>query len=94
MSNVVEFLETMGRRAAHLSDAEYIQAVMEADFDEPSRAALLQRDTKRLLHLLDANSPMYCFSFVATPDGDEKSPQDDDHTDEGEENPNEEPVLK
>ncbi|TWI13351.1 hypothetical protein [Aerolutibacter ruishenii] len=94
MSNVVQFLESMGRHPALLSDADYTQAVMDAEVDEPSREALLRRDAKGLVHALDANSPMFCFSFVVSPDGDEKSPPGDDHTDEGEEKPDEEPALK
>lgn len=92
MSNVVQFLETMGRHPALLSDTDYIRAVMEAELDEPSREALLQRDAQGLVRALDARSTMFCFSFVVTPDGGEKSPPDDDRTDEGVETPDEDPT--
>lgn len=94
MSNVVQFLEKMGRHPALLSDTDYIRAVMNAELDEPSREALLKRDAKGLVNALDARSPMFCFSFIATPDGGERSPPDDGRTDEGVETPEEEPTPK
>ncbi|QDH71550.1 hypothetical protein [Marilutibacter alkalisoli] len=94
MSNVVQFLETMGRHPALLSDADYIRTVMDAGLDESSRDALLQRDAESLIHALDARSPMFCFSFVATPDGGKEQPLDDDREDEGVETPVEEPTPK
>lgn len=92
MSNVVQFLETMGRQPAQFSDTDYIRSVMEAELDEPLRNALLRRDATGLAHALDARSPMFCFSFIVAPDGGEKSPPGDDGADEGVETPDEAPT--
>lgn len=91
MSNVVQFLESMGRHPAPLSDTDYIRTVMDADIDDVSRKALLERDITELRHALDARSPMFCFSFIVTPDGGEKEPLDD-HEDEGVETPDGDPT--
>lgn len=92
MSNVVQFLETMGRQPALFSGTDYIRAVMDAELDEPFRDALLKRDAHALAQALDARSPMFCFSFIVAPDGGEKSPPDDDNADEGVVTPDEAPT--
>lgn len=94
MSNVVQFLEAMGRHPALLSDTDYIRAVMDAGLDDSSREALLLRNVDGLAQALDARSPMFCFSLIATPDGGEEKPLDDDHKDKGEEAPDKEQTPK
>lgn len=78
MSNVLQFIENLGRHPALLSDPDYIRAVMDADIDDASRDALLRRDATALSSVLDARSPMFCFSYIATPDGGEEKPLNDD----------------
>ncbi|GAB3338703.1 hypothetical protein [Marilutibacter aestuarii] len=94
MSNVVQFIERLGQHPAHLSDPEYVRAVMDADLDDASRDALIRRDATGLASALDARSPMFCFSYIATPDGGKETPLDDDREDEGVEVPTEAPPAK
>lgn len=94
MSNVLQFLETMGRHPALLSDPDYVRAVMDAELDDTARQVLLRRDATGLASLLDARSPMFCFSYIATPDGGKEKPLDDDREDEGVETPDEIPEPK
>lgn len=94
MSNVVQFIESLGRHPALLSDPDYIRAVMDADLDDAARDALLRRDATGLASVLDARSPMFCFSYIATPDGGKEKPLDDDREEEEVEVPEKAPPAK
>lgn len=75
MSNVIQFLESIGRGPA-LTSCEYEAAVGALDMDEPSRRSLLAMDQPALVHLLNARADMVC--YIAIPDdGDGQSPDDD-----------------
>ncbi|TXI48666.1 MAG: hypothetical protein E6Q50_10295 [Lysobacter sp.] len=80
MSNVIQFLETMGGNAAaaRMSTAEYLAAVAALDADESSRRALLARDPGMLVDALDARPFMMCM-VVAPGEGNEpaESPAED-----------------
>ncbi len=75
MSNVIQFLETMGGNAAaaRMSAAEYLAAVAALEADEPSRRALLARDGGMLVEALDARPFMMC--MVVAP-GEDNEPAD------------------
>ena len=64
MSNVVQFLETLGAAPNTLSAANYAQAVEALSVDQASRDALLARDANALNHLLAGRAAMRCFIFV------------------------------
>lgn len=69
MSNVIQFLEHMGRRPA-LSAADYSATVAELDVDGSQRQALLERNHEALNDLLDGRPKM--FFYVNTPSPDEQ----------------------
>lgn len=72
MSNVIQFLEFLGRNPRALTDAEYASATM--SFEVPARDALLARDPVSLATALHARAAMAC--VIATPDNDEPAPED------------------
>ena len=76
MSNVIQFLETMGGNAAaaRMSAAEYLAAVAALDADEPAQRALLARDSRKLVEALDARPFMMC--MVVAPGDDNEQPAD------------------
>ena len=65
MSEVIRFLEAMGRRPAPFI-AEYSAAVAGLAVDELQRDALLNRDHGRLNELLSGRSTVRC--IIATPE--------------------------
>jgi hypothetical protein len=65
MSNVVQFLETLGASPT-LSAAGFISAVDASNLDEATRDALLKRDAEGINRLLGGRTAMRC--MVATPD--------------------------
>ena len=65
MSNVVQFLETLGA-SPNLSVANYADAVEALGLDEAARAALLARDADGLNRLMGGRAAMR--SLIATPD--------------------------
>jgi hypothetical protein len=84
MSNVVQFLESLGRDPSKLSEAEYAKAVSESGFDSNTRDALLKRDPIALNNMLGGRATVLAFIFPAEPEkeGEEKdgdSQPDDDH---------------
>ncbi len=80
MSNVIQFLETMGSNAAmgRMSTADYLAAVAALDADQSSRRALLARDSGDLVQALNARPFMMCM-VVAPDEGNEpqESPAQD-----------------
>jgi hypothetical protein len=72
MSNVIEFLETMGGDAAmaRMSAGEYLAAVAALEAGDETRQALIARDSATLGEALRARPFMMC--MVSAPgDGDE-----------------------
>ncbi len=91
MSNVMQFLESMGANAAmaRMSAAEYSAAIAGLDADEASREALNLRDHSKLNGLLKGRPFMMC--MVAAPS---ESPQEsEDVPGEGESEGDEEQKL-
>ncbi len=78
MSNVIQFLEAMGRKPA-LSPADYAASVAALEVDDAQRQALLERDHAGLNELLDGRVKMFC--VIATPD--ERAPNDAPDQDDG-----------
>jgi glutamate synthase domain-containing protein 1 len=62
LSNVIQFLESMGR--APLSAADYVASVTALNVDASQQQALLTRDHAALNKLLDGRNQMY-FMVVA-----------------------------
>ena len=82
MSNVIQFLEALGRDSAlgTGSPAAYAQAVRELDIDDALRDALLHKDQETLSRLLGAQHNVM---LILAPAEDE--PLQDDRPDDGEE---------
>lgn len=82
MSNVMQFLESMGANAtmARMSAAEYAAAIAGLDADNASREALGLRDHSKLNGLLKGRTFMMC--VVAAPE--EKPQESEDAPAEGE----------
>ena len=82
MSNVIEFLEWMGReagwRAGQVSDVE--SAIADSALSPAVKAALLGQDSKSLRELMDANSNLCC--LVHNPDDDEDEEEEEDEDEE------------
>ncbi len=84
MSNVIQFLESMGANAAmaRMSFLEYQGSVALLDADEGSRRALALRNPSDLNDVLDGRHQMMCVVF--SPDENERTNSPDQ---ESEENP-------
>ena len=82
MSNVIQFLESMGANAAkaRMTVTDYETAIEMLDVDAASREALHFRDHTKLNGLLNGRPIMMC--NVAAPD--EKQPEQQDSPSEGE----------
>lgn len=76
MSNVIQFLETLGSNpaVARLSAAQYAVTVEALDVDGVQRQALLDRDHAALNDLLGGREKMVCMIWPA----DEPGKSDDD----------------
>lgn len=83
MSNVIAFLESMGRNASlsRLSGDDYAAAVESLALDDSSRQALLARDAQALNGLAGGRLQMMCILLPA--DGDEN--QKDQNQEDGDE---------
>jgi hypothetical protein len=66
MSNIIRFLETMGRKP--ISPADYAATVAALEVDAPQRKALLDRDQDALNELLDGRRQLKCAIFAADED--------------------------
>jgi hypothetical protein len=81
MSNVIQFLESLGRNPANaLPPADYAAAVAALDIDDAQRQALLDRDHAALNGLLGGRAKVYCLVAPAEnePQQDEQRESDDD----------------
>jgi hypothetical protein len=66
MSNVIRFLETMGRKP--ISPADFAATVAALEIEAPQRKALLDRDQGALSELLDGRRQLRCAIFAADED--------------------------
>ena len=66
MSNVIRFLESVGRKP--LSSAEYAATVSALDLEPSHKSALLDRDQDALNALLDGRKGLRCAVFAADED--------------------------
>jgi hypothetical protein len=79
MSNVIAFLESMGRDATiKPTGSEYVAAVESLGLDDAPHQALLARDAGALGDLLGGRTKMICALFPA----DDDNKKDDDQEDE------------
>lgn len=77
MSNVIAFLESLGRRAATVpTEAELADAVAALEIGDEAKSALLAGDTASLSALLGGRPTMICALMPA--DDDQNAPDDDD----------------
>jgi hypothetical protein len=79
MSNVIGFLEQMGKNAAlsRLEGEEFAAAVDALGLDDAPRQALLARDHEALNALLGGRLAMTCMLFPADDDNKKDDDQDD-----------------
>ena len=87
MSNVIQFLESLGRNpAAALPHADYAAAVAALEIDDAQRQALLDRDHAALNGLLGGRAKVYCLVAPAEnePQQDDQRESDDDGQDKDE----------
>ena len=81
MSNLIAFLESLGRDAAVPTQGDdFAAAVRAADLDDRAEAALLSGDHATLAQLLGARPTMICALFPADdqPAEDEPQPEGDE----------------
>ena len=85
MSNVIQFLEAMGRNpGVHgLSAADYAASVALLEIDGAQREALLTRNPAALNDLLEGRSKMFLLINTPNPDDHEAIPDDDDSDGDG-----------
>lgn len=77
MSNVIQFLEAMGR--APMSDESYGNAVRSLDVDEAMREALLRKDQNAMSLLLGGRQNVMLLLLPADDEpGKDDTPNDDD----------------
>jgi hypothetical protein len=85
MSNVIAFLESIGRDPALKPGEEAFTAAVQASgLDDQAQAALLARDGGTLSELLGGRTKMLCSLFPADEDDkrDEEQPDEDDQPDD------------
>lgn len=81
MSNVLQFLESLGRNPRPLSADEFTAAVANADLAPAARNALLERDVEALNRELGGRGFMLCLIYPADNDeqpGDEAPAGDEE----------------
>jgi hypothetical protein len=84
MSNVIEFLEWMGRDASWRTgqEGDIELAVANAELSPAAKAALLTRDSHALEELLGAGSNLCCLVHNPDDDEDEEEEEGDDEEEE------------
>lgn len=81
MSNVVQFLEALGRNPQPLSADEFVQVVTSAALEPGVQQALLDRDADALNQLLGGRLSVMCMIVPAEND---EPQREDEQEDEGE----------
>jgi len=78
MSDVIEFLEQLGRDAhlRHASQAQIGQALARTRIDPSVQAAILSEDQQQLEALLGADTNVCCMIFV--PEDDDDAPPEEE----------------
>jgi len=66
MSNVIRFIEELGRDPVRRSREAYVAAIEASELSAPEHRALLDRDPEALRGLLGARGNTAC--MIATPD--------------------------
>ena len=96
MSNVIQFLEAMGRNpGVHgASAADYAASVALLEIDGAQQQALLDRNPAALNGLLDGRSKMMFYINTPSPDDHEAIPDDDDSDGDGVPDEDEPPYKK
>lgn len=86
MSNVIQFLESMGKdpAASNMSSEEFTAAVKALDVDDVAKYALLNRDHAALNMLLGGRTKMMMMLVPAEDDEGEGKDNDDDQKKEEE----------
>lgn len=84
MSNVIDFLEQMGRDAhlRHATGLDLEAALTQAGIEPPLRAAILGGDSRLLESLLGANPTICC--MVNVPEEEEAPAEEEEEFEEGE----------
>jgi hypothetical protein len=92
MSNVIDFLERLGKDAhlRHASDGELEQALIGAQIDPAVREAILLRDQRQLEALLGATTNVCCVIYA--PAREEEDDDDEKQQDDGEDGGDEKAV--
>jgi hypothetical protein len=85
VSNVIDFLERFGQDASlrHAAGDAVAEALKNAGIDPALRAAILDKDQRRLEDLLGAHANVCC--VVHSPDDDEEEEEDDEDDDDDDE---------
>lgn len=81
MSNVVQFLESLGRNVAVPSEAEYTTSVAMLDVTAEEQEALLRRDPHAIGNVLGARATV--LAYVVSPEEEEGGKDDDSQPDGG-----------
>jgi len=84
MSNIVDFLERLGRDAQlrYAASAEVEEALLRAQIAPALRAALLAEDSRRLEALLGVKANVCCMVHVPDDDDDDDEDEEDDDQDD------------
>jgi hypothetical protein len=92
MSNVIDFLERLGKDAhlRHASDDKLEQALIGAQIDPAVREAILLRDQRQLENLLGATTNVCCVIYA--PAREEEDDEDEKQQDDGEDGGDEKAV--
>lgn len=86
MSNVVQFLEFLGRDANPLNEADFALAVAGLDVESEAKEALLQRDFAALGEVLGARATV--LAYIVAPEEEEDGKDDESQPDDdGQEGP-------
>jgi hypothetical protein len=90
MSNVIQFLESMGANAAmaRMSIADYSAAVTALNADQHQRDSLLRGDVKKLGDQLDGRDTLLCLVFSPSEEEEKQAPDQEGET------PQEEPKAE
>lgn len=81
MSNVVQFLEFLGRDGYVLSEADYTAAVTGLEVGTETKDALIQRDVAALAQALGARATV--LAYILSPEDEEGGKDDDSQPDDG-----------
>jgi hypothetical protein len=89
MSNVIQFLESMGANAAmaRMSISDYEAAVAALNVDENQRDSLCRGDVSRLGGQLNGRDTLLCLVFSPSEEEERKAPDQEEESSEEEPKP-------